>query len=539
MANNIQNNSGNSTGINTPAGSSSAPVNNKIKFEEPRNPLDPIVVFDPDFEFSNIAMPYMYDDENRNSISGQSINTLNIYGVKVPIIKLNNKIIDAGIIYSMVIELTDFLPKISLTVNDDNRNIQATDVPGMNNVITVILIAPIDGANKKISMDFYITSCIFNDDNTITYIGEFKFNELKQVKYTQIGKEKLSTYDMLKEIAKESKLGFACTKKCEEIKDLHWRQIYSETYVDYIKQELSYAGVDEESIFDAWIDNFGYLVMVNIANIMNEPIKAEQLSIKVIEGLATVLPDNAVPEPKIEEVYRVITNLSVNSAPYNLYFTEYHSIVDNSKILKKGTANKYYYLSSPGESNLITLKELNVQENSVDGEKGVDDYKYENIEFIGSLQSDDEEGICKIYQKQIIENFYNKINAKKLRVILEDANYSLQRGMLVNVIIEEYLPETKQFIEQNIGNTVSDGSDVENTEAEEVSAENKLAIVDENNGMINPGLSGVYYIADMSFEYIYGNVNIRQSLTLIKKGIQNNLTNKYTSVKSPNDGSRN
>ena len=48
-----------------------------------------------------------------------------------------------------------------MKINDIDSNIQASDIPKMNNVITVILTAPIDGAAKKISLDFYITNCNF------------------------------------------------------------------------------------------------------------------------------------------------------------------------------------------------------------------------------------------------------------------------------------------------------------------------------------------------------------------------------------------
>ena len=79
----------------------------------------------------------------------------------------------------MKLYIKDFLPTIELIIDDLDKNIQGTDIPGMNNVITVIMISPIDGVNKKVTLDFYITKCTFNDDNTITYLGELKINGLK------------------------------------------------------------------------------------------------------------------------------------------------------------------------------------------------------------------------------------------------------------------------------------------------------------------------------------------------------------------------
>ena len=268
----------------------------KIEFVEPKNPLDPIVIFDPKIEITPVAMPYTGSDESEQTSNGDPINYLKVNGVTIPILKLNNKVLEPNKIYDLTISIDKFLPTIELTVDDETKNIQGTDVPGMNNEITVIMIAPVNGANKKISMNFYIVDCKFNQDNTVTYTGEYKCNELKQKKYTQIGDSKLSTYEMLEKIAKECKLGFAASDKCKEIEDKKWRQIYSQTYKDYISQELLYSGLDEYSIFDAWIDEFGYLVLVNISHIMSEEINPSQLSIKVISGQPNTLPNTGIPE---------------------------------------------------------------------------------------------------------------------------------------------------------------------------------------------------------------------------------------------------
>ena len=215
-----------------------------IKFKEPKNLTDPIVVFDPEFEVSNIILPfdgYLDGDKPANV----NENYLNNEAIRTPLIKLNNKVIFGDRIFSMKLYIKDFLPTIELIIDDLDKNIQGTDIPGMNNVITVIMISPIDGVNKKVTLDFYITKCTFNDDNTITYLGELKINGLKQTKYTQVGDKELNTYEFLETIAKELKLGFAASDKCKDIDDKRWRQIYSKTYKDYILQELSYAGINE------------------------------------------------------------------------------------------------------------------------------------------------------------------------------------------------------------------------------------------------------------------------------------------------------
>lgn len=501
-----------------------------VKFTEPKNPTDPIVVFDPEYEASNIILPFdnYYDGDKPNNVEE---NYLNSEAITTPLIKLNNKVIFADRIYGMSLYIKEFLPTIELVVDDSDKNIQGTDVPGMNNVITVVMVSPVDGVNKKVSLDFYITNCKFNEDNTITYQGELKINGLKQKKYSQVGDKELTTYEFLEEIAKELKLGFATSDKCKDIDDKRWRQIYSKTYKEFIQQELSYGGVDEESIFDAWIDNFGYLVLVNVPYIMSEKVDYDQLSTPVINGNLTSLPKDAVPEPQASEIYRIITNSRESAIAHNLYFEEYHSEVDNNKILNKGTSNQYYYLSSPCDENLIKIENIQIIEESLDGTAGEDEYVYENIEFIGTYQNnndDDEEGVCKIFQQQIVTNYFNKLYQKVLKVKLTNANYSLQRGMLTAVIIEEYSPKNKEFIMNNASN-ISASEKSEETQPPEMSAAEKEKIIDENNGIINPGLSGIYYIKDILFEYNGANPNVYQTLTLVRKGISNNLNNKYTS----------
>ena len=502
----------------------------KIEFIKPINPTDPIVEFDPEFDFSNIVLPiFDYMDDAPHENMGEEINPLNVAGIMVPLVKLNNKFITADKIYMLTISLVDFLPTINITIDDSNRNIQASDVPGMNNVITVIFTAPVNGANKKISMDFYITDCTFDDDNTVSYKGEYKCNGMKQVKYSQIGDGPLSTYEYLSKIAKELKLGFACTGKCKEINDKKWRQLYSETYANYIMKEIRHAGLDKDSIFDTWIDNFGYLVLVNLPYVLNEKVDPKQLSIKVVSGKTTTLPENRDFGQDVKEVYRIISNSEENININNLYISEYHSSVDNSKILKKGTKNKYFYLSSPCDQNILVIENIRLIENSVDGMVGQDEYVYENIEFIGTNQTDDEG--CELYQGEIVENFLNGLYYKSLVVTLPFANYSLQRGMLVYVMINEYEPENKQFIQDNAKNAFETKEQTKEEDPPEYRRAREN-IADMNNGMMNPSLSGLYYIKGMEFSYKSGDDKISQTLTLIKRELQSGLTNKYTTVKA-------
>lgn len=509
-----------------------------IEFVTPLNPLDPIVVFDPELEFSNIVLNYSdFSEDGSTTVEGlyDDENNLKIQGIRKPIVKLNNKVLTSHNISFMKISITKFLPQIEIEVIDTNGNIQATDVPGMNNIITVILIAPVNGANKKMSMDFYIEDCKFNDDGTVLYKGKYKLNDLRKRRYEQIGDKSLTTYETLSEIAKNCKLGFAASEQCKEIQDKKWRQLYSKNYIEYIETELQNSGLNEESIFDTWIDNFGYLVMVNLSHIFSAKIDAKQLVTKVIKGMTNDLPNDESPDQEVEQVLRLITNSRAVNSIHNLFIDNYKSVVNNSDILNKGTSNKYYYLTSVCDNNLIQEHNIDVIENSIDGLNGIDDYKYENIEYIGSCQEDEEENSDKvpsIVQKQNIQNFKNKLNAKKLLVELPTANYSLERGTLIQVIIEEYESQNKRTILENLSNSIKTEKDGDNYEKKSSYNENEQnIIIDQNNSVPNPSLCGIYYIDGIEYNYFDGTDTVKQTLILIKKGIQNNINNKYTNPK--------
>lgn len=497
-----------------------------LDFIEPRNPTDPIVVFDPTMGFSNIVVRYYPQNEDENSAGNPdpTQNMLKEDAIRFPLIKLNNKVIDKGNIIKFSLYLRNFLPEISLVINDLNGTIQTMDVPGLNNVITIILIAPVEGANKKISMDFYITKCTFNGDQSITYEGEYKLIDLKQIKNLQLGQDKLNTYEYLQEIAKDCKLGFAATNNCKDIEDKEWRQIYSQTYIQFIDNTISYGGLDENSIFDTWIDEFGYLVLVNVPYVMNETVDVKQLTTKVIYGITNTEPNEISPKQEVKEVIRMISNSNALQSVTNLAITTYNSIVNTKDTMNTGTLNGYYCLTSPCDQNLIEYKQLQVVEMSVDGIEGVDEYKYETMQFLGVNQNDDGNPLV---QGEIRKNYFNKLYSRQLEVTLDIANYSLQRGTLIQVMIFEFDKENKRRTLDNYDRAYS----TKQSELDEVQSQDQELLQDDANGVPNPALSGIYYIHNIEFFYVDGYENIKQRLTLVKKGIQSNLTNKYAPAK--------
>lgn len=510
--------------------------------KEPYNPTDPVVVFDPEFEKSAIVVRW-------NSTGGEqpvnelSQNVLKEDAIRWPLIKLNTRVIDKMQIKSFKLEVKDFLPTIELEIFDNDKVIQGTDVPGMNNVITVVITAPVNGANKKISCDFYIDSCEFTN-GIISYKGELKLLDLKKSKFAQIGDKELSTYEFLEKIAKDCKLGFAATEQCKEINDSRWRQVYSQNYKEFIEKQIEFGGVDEYSVFDAWVDQFGYLVMVNLPYVFKETVDPLQLTTQVVAGETNDEHNSILPENTVHLVNRMITNNKDGNAAGNLYFNNYESVVNNEQNEKEGNLKTLWYLINPCETNLIASKQIQVIEDSVDGLQGSNEYEFETSEFIGVEMSDKPI----LVQKEIANSYRRKIFAKQLYVEMEKPNYSLQRGQLLQVITEEYEPITKKIIIDNYTNAqTTEKTDIEKND-EIVDSDISNTVINDSSSVTNPSLSGLYYIKTVGFkfsgsstgvtdkkgnprQYISDEENILQYMYLVRKDIQNNIINKYTPPK--------
>ena len=461
----------------------------------PYNPLDPVVVIDPSFDSKSILKGY----EKPSAINSEQVySSLKDDGIHVPVIRLNNITLHENQIDQLKIYYDEFLPKIHLSIKDVDNIIKICDSPGFDNEIAVVITAQVNGYYKKISLLFYITN--FKPANDyIAYDGVFKLQTLNTHVMKQIGEGKLNTHDTLLEIAKENKLGFAATKGCKDIKDERYRLIQTKTYVDYIKEIISYGGLDEESIFDTWIDIFGYIVMVNVHFVLNEDIEPQNLTIYTMVNGNNVMNDDKMVSGGVQ-VQRTLTNNKINVASTNLQFEKYENIVNTNNIYNKGSLNTDWYMSSPCDENNIEMEQIQLIENSVDGDAFSEEYEFNKSEWLGIEFS--EEPI--LMKKNINKRYFEKLRAKRLKVELINHNLGLERGTLVNIVFKEYNSKVIKVFK----------GDKEVEESPE--------------GVINPYLSGMYYIDSMEFEYVTENHKIQQYLYLIKKSVDINPINKLT-----------
>jgi len=463
--------------------------------KEPYNPFDPVVVFDPTFEEKIVIKRFDNIDE-KTSTQSSTQSKIKDDAINIPIIRLNNITLNDGQIDFMELYFTEFVPKIHLSIKDNENYIRTLDTPGFDNEIIVIMTTEINGYYKKIKLQFYITEFkIF--DEYISYHGVYNIKELNNVIFKQLGNKKLSTYEMLEMIAKETKLGFAASNDCKEIKDEKYRIIRSENYTNFINEQMKFAGVDEKSIFDCWIDIYGYIVLMNVYRAMNEKVEQNQLMINSMVGLySSTSGNNNIEAVKLQ---RTLTNNIMNDTNYNLLFKNYKQIINNNSIYNDGALNQLYYMSSPGKDNLISVNEIQAMENSDNGVEFSQEYEFKKTKFIG-IEFEEEDVLLK---KNINNKFFDKIKTKKIEIELENYNLGLERGTLVNVIFKEYNPQIISSLTTDKENTPND-----------------------TEGVINQFASGMYYIDGIKFLYKTEDHKIKQFLYLIKRDSVTNPINK-------------
>ena len=497
------------------------------------NFTDPVVHLDPKFQQTPVAKLWQVgssDESDGDGIMPHGISSTLVDGIEVPVLKINNRVIDENDISSIKLYYNGFLPSIDISIYDTMGMAKFSDTPGYNNTITLILTMPGGVTNdkpiyKKISLDFYITD-YSPTDGMIFYSGEFKLMPLEQIKTEQIKcsnpdnpDPKPSTWSMLWEIANRTKLGFASTDDCKNIKDNRYRICSSQKLREFIPDAVSYGGLDENSYFDCWVDLFGYLVLVNVSWLFNINIKEEELEIKVNINQRTEQSNG--PKTEWKSVVRTITNYDgISDTASNLIIDSFEELSDTGGVYESGASRHYNSFSlCGGQSDVTSLNSFDVglREKSPEAEASQDEYKAFERWFFPGVEMSDELPVIK--QRTTRNDFFARKRSRMLKVTMRTPNYGLQRGTLLNVGLVEYDNSKQAKLLRMYDNMRKDQVESEvYTKETEDSIKQQLT---ENNSADSPipnfMLSGMYYIDGMEFNYDGDEVKMVQTLYLIRK----------------------
>lgn len=547
-----------------------AVMSNDFELKQPLNYTDPFVYHDPKVEKSSVAKvnePENKKDHPEELGNENTYDTKKVEGIKWPVIKVNNIVVRREAILNMEIDYTGFYPILSLSIYDFEGHIAFADVPGPNNVITVVMVPALQDVYKSISLDFYINDVSFDKESQIiNYTASYKFLPLEQkmtaqLKYpgctSHLGKstnngdkseEEVScnqeqqaqpnTWEYLHMICLDTGLGFASTDNVKDVQDRLPRIVNNMNYREYIQSQIEMSGVDEKSMFDCWIDLYRYLVIVNVYYEMNEKISFRQLGINASLGIDGT-EDNA-PKTRTKLVHRTLTNYTMTEEPNDLTFKtdNFKEVVDNSLIFEgydqqtnvmplKGCDN-----TDGTSANSIQQVDHKIEINSLDG-KERDDYA---TIVVNPCTVRVDESYNTNVQRVTRDNFFMKLRSHRYEVILDKPNFGLNRGTIVNLCFFTSKASEKQMVLQEPDNAVG-------------STEGKIEKIDTKIGNSTPNdlirdetaelpvftKSGFYYIDGMKFMYDSQSQEILQKLILIRREFEGNFVNKMSAPKLDGD----
>lgn len=503
------------------------------------NYTDPKVVFDPVKSFANVVTPYIsfsYNNEKTpegmNASQNNTNDNLRLDGIQYPLVVINERNISNFDIEYMKMQFTDFLPELVITIHDEHQQEIKINTSQMSGSIRVVITSAVDKVYKKIKMNFRIYDMKVSpyDHRKVTYYGTYDLDSLRNVNTGLIYKDnyKATTWEMLWKIAKNTGLGFAATKETKNIEDRIYRNIFTQRYDQYIKQQMLYSGVDEDSIMDAWIDPYNYIILVNLSWLFSESPNHNELSIVSNIGFNGTSWD--APEAHPKKVPRLLTNFNQLNTDNNLFIQSYKISVNNN-IVHRGTLERIYNISWQNNVTILETTDITTKQDSVDGEH-IEDYETGSNRPIPVFNFN-EDGHNLNSQKIIRQHFFRKIRQSVFRVTMEKVNLGLQRGTLVEVMIWEQDAVNKEIMISQPENLEGDQS-FERKKMDyhsEPGPTDDEMVNQEGLQVANQKLSGLYYIDGIEYEYSKANRIIEQSLNLIKVGKTSGYNNYYSNPK--------
>lgn len=375
-----------------------------------------IVEFDHSLKKEQIALPFksstVKNDDLEYSDSNQSDKSIvKIYGIQIPLIKINNIVIDFASVKYFVLTSEGKLPELTLTVEDTYQLITNIDKPGNDNRVIVQIIPRYDDTYKKINLTFFISN-IRVSGSLVTLTCKYKLSDLTSTKFETFGE--VDTYNLLKDIAIKTKLGFASNIK-GDTKDKRYVYCNNKSYFDIMNEEIQFSNT-EEHILDYWIDFWDNITLVDIKERLNTIEPDEEIEIWVASQTYEITEN---VETKPIKLPAVLINLpSLNQS--ELYVKDYNMVLSPGAQISKGSDKVYGIYEENKKESLDHLLQ--------------DEYVKKDIflkyDYLGEIYGD----YNYFLSKSVREAYIQKQTSDKIVITLNSPNLGLMRGNKVNFI---------------------------------------------------------------------------------------------------------
>ena len=447
--------------------------------------------FDNTLKKSDIIIPIpsvSTGDGNIEDSSGDMTDKsqLQVFGIQVPLISINNTVIDFDAVSYFDLSSNGELPVLTLTVEDRYELISNIDKPKHDNEVRVQILPKFDNAYKKINLTFYITNInIFGKNIRLSCI--YKLPKLTSSKFEALGE--LDTYTLFKNAAIDTGLGYATN--IAEGTDKRYIYCNNKSWLDTLNNEIQFSGNDNQ-VLDWWID---FWDNINLADIHERYLSTDtddDIKIWVTGQINEVGKDINI---ECIEVPAVLTT-HPGMERSELFVTDYN-IVNNPGIQVIEGSDKLYSVYEDHKDEYLDhlIQDGDVKEDI-----------FTIFKYLGETYST----YNYLLQKELRSAFLQKINSECIKITLKSPVLGLMRGHKVNFIhyvnndiLENKIKilEANNVVDRNIESNIS-LSDYE------ITAEGDTA----GRFKIDKTSSGQYLIT--SINIIYSNNEWKYILTL-------------------------
>lgn len=427
-------------------------------------------------------------DDNKRALFVESFNYVPFLALSKLNANVDSVTIDPKDVSYVKLHNSKFLPEIELSCFD-SKGVFFTDFyPYDHDTLLSIFVKSNSESTMPIRMDFRVTEFETSRSQGNTYTLKYLIKgilDVDELHFTRYESRKGKSYDILKKLSEELKLGFATNVQGSD-DEMIWINP-SETYINYISNITKYSFINEKSFIWTFIDFFYNLNYVDINKEMNEFNKTEE---GTQTNPATVKNDEEstanlylTNKPAFNTTNRYIAKFNLVNKSFGVNLEKSYRF--KATWFNKGENKNYRQFLVDIESEGKPIKPLYDYESNIYNENINDEY------FIGKL---DINNVHKNYALAKVTNQFNLENIGKLKmiVILNQINFDIKRFQ--NLKVEIY----------NINDMLSERS------ADKPATEN-----------INEKLSGYWLVTGINYLYRKSG-GVEQEVTLMRRDLSIN-----------------
>lgn len=420
-------------------------------------------------------------------------------GKKAPLVKIGNTRIQPTDVLGMSVYLDSFLPKIHISVIDQNGSLTSVGYPRTNPLLTVY-VASVSKKLKSFSQTFLITSVhsiqLPNDSIRYDFQGELYVPKLNGNFIKSYAN--MTSAQALKKVAEELGLGFA-TNEDTTNDQMTWINP-NLNYKSFIKHVTDHSYKNETSFFECFIDRYYVLNFINVEK-QFKPFKDYGEIPQVYPAYASDYFDSSRgendPNKAGEEglVPLILTNADIRSTSSDLKILEYSMIGDNGDVLNRDGFIKRVMLYTHGDQEAVKdwfaepLSTVYENDQAVYQRPELEDYlETPVVKWMGT----DYKNSHPNYKFAKVINTHNRFESEKnaLKVKLPGFNMNILRGGRLSV--EIYSSRIKRAVDQSM----ADDKTLTNSQRSPIPGESNPTDL-----MYDPNLSGSYYVKEIVYRY--------------------------------------